>query len=330
MTTSLDASAYRARAGTTPGAASAPGAGTTRASIPRVVVVSRPTEYEELLRRHGTRAQAAFFLGERRSTLDEIEARHEAQARALNAVAADIPTRWRRSRVPRAELSRFVFEPGDVVVALGQDRLVANVAKYPDAPTVTCVDPPPGRNAGALVRFRAEAAGAAIAAAAEGRARIEARTMVEARLDDGQRLIALNEIYLGHRTHQSSRYRVALGGREERQSSSGLIVASGTGATGWSLSIARAVGATELLPGPTEPALSYFVREAWPSPATGTSLVCGRLGVKGDAQELTVTSEMGQDGVLFGDGIEDDRVSFGWGVRVTLGVAPQTLRLACP
>ncbi len=327
--TSVGASAYRAVGGSASAVGSAAGAGTTRASIPRVVVVSRPTEYEELLRRHGTRAQAAFFLGERRSTLDEIEARHEAQVRALTSVAADIPTRWRRSRVPRAELSRFVFEPGDIVVALGQDGLVANVAKYLDGQTVIGVDPLPGRNAGALVRFRAEAAGAAIAAAAEGRAHIEARTMVEARLDDGQRLVALNEIYLGHRTHQSSRYRVALGGREERQSSSGLIVASGTGATGWSLSIARAVGATSLLPTPTEPVLAYFVREAWPSPATGTSLVSGRLGMDADARVLEVTSEMGVDGVLFGDGIEDDRVSFGWGVRVTVGVAPRTLRLAC-
>ncbi|MBX7197482.1 MAG: hypothetical protein K1X94_35885, partial [Sandaracinaceae bacterium] len=229
---------------------------TARSAIPRVVVVSRPTEYEELVRRHGTRAQAAFFLGDRRSLLDEIEARHAAQEAALARVSADVPTKWRRSRVPRAELSRFVFEPGDVIVAVGQDGLVANVAKYLEGQTVIGVDPLPGKNAGALVRFGVTQASEALRLAVEGRARLETRTMVEARLDDGQSLVALNEIYCGHRTHQSSRYRLALGAREERHSSSGLIVATGTGATGWSLSIARAVGATELLPAPTDRALA--------------------------------------------------------------------------
>ena len=303
-----------------------PGAAPKRAAIPRVVVVSRPTEYDELLRRHGTRAQAAFFLGERRPMLDEIEARHVAQHEAVARVTSGLPTKWRRSRVPRAELSRFVFEPGDVIAAIGQDGLVANVAKYLDGQTVVGVDPLPGRNAGALVRFDTSSATDALRLAVEGRARVESRTMVEARLDDGQSLLALNELYVGHRTHQSSRYRLGVGGVEERQSSSGLIVATGTGATGWCLSIARGVGATELLPRPTERALAYFVREAWPSPMTGTTLVRGRLS----SAPLRVTSEMGDGGVVFGDGIEEDRLVIGWGVRLDVAIARRTLTLAIP
>ncbi|MBN8613243.1 MAG: NAD(+)/NADH kinase [Deltaproteobacteria bacterium] len=287
-------------------------------------MVSRPTEYEELLKRHGTRAQAAFFLGARKASLDEIEGRHHAQEASLAHVASALPTKWRRSRVPRAELSRFVFEPSDVIVAVGQDGLVANVAKYLDGQTVIGVDPLPGRNAGALVRFDTTRACDVVRRAVETHVEIESRTMVEARLDDGQRLVALNEIYVGHRTHQSSRYRIAVGSDEERHSSSGLIVASGTGATGWSLSIARGVGATELLPAPTERALAYFVREAWPSPVTGTKLVRGRL----TEDALAITSEMNDGGVLFGDGIEDDRITIGWGVRVTVGIAHRTLALA--
>ncbi|GAB4115143.1 MAG: NAD(+)/NADH kinase [Sandaracinaceae bacterium] len=298
-----------------------------RASIPRVVVVSRPTELEELVRRHGTRAQAAFFLAQRGISIDEVEARHRAQQAALAHVSGEVPVRWRRSRVLRGELSRFVFEPADVVVAVGQDGLVANVAKYLDGQPVIGVDPLPGVNAGRLVRFHAEAAGERIARAAEGRAPVEARTMVEARLDDGLALVALNEIYVGHRTHQSSRYVLAQGAARERQSSSGLIVATGTGASGWSLSIARATRQLELLPAPTERALAYFVREAWPSPATGTSLVHGRVEADGS---LEITSEMGDGGVVFGDGIEEDRIPLGWGVRVRIGVSRRRLRLVVP
>jgi hypothetical protein len=43
---------------------------------PRVVLVSRTTEYEELLRRHSTRAQAAFFLQSRGQDLREVDAQH--------------------------------------------------------------------------------------------------------------------------------------------------------------------------------------------------------------------------------------------------------------
>ena len=42
---------------------------------PRVVVVHRRTELDELIARHGTRAQAAFFLRTRGRSLEEVEAR---------------------------------------------------------------------------------------------------------------------------------------------------------------------------------------------------------------------------------------------------------------
>ena len=50
---------------------------------------------------------------------------------------------------------------------------------------------------------------------------------VAAEADDGQRLLALNEVFVGHTSHQSARYRVTFGDAEERQSSSGVIVATG-------------------------------------------------------------------------------------------------------
>jgi NAD kinase len=292
---------------------------------PRVVVVTRPTDYEALLARHGTRDQARFFLSRRDQSIDEVEARHRRFDAALTRVSQAIPVRWRRTRVRRAELARFVFEPDDVVVVLGQDGLVPNVAKYLDGQLVVGVNPDPSLYDGPLVRHRVEAVGDLLAAAAAGRAPVEARTMVEARLDDGQRLLALNEVFVGHRTHQSARYRIRLGKREERQSSSGLIVATGTGATGWARSVSLSRRVEAKLPAPAEPALSFFVREAFPSRATGTSLTEGRLAAD---TRLALVSEMNEDGVVFGDGIEEDRLAFGWGVRAEVAIAREVLRLA--
>lgn len=127
----------------------------------------------------------------------------------------------------------------DVIVVVGQDGLVPNVAKYLDGQQVVGVNADPKAYDGVLVRHTADQAEAAIRRAVEGKAKPEVRTMVEARLDDVQRLLALNEIFLGHRTHQSARYRIAVEGANERHSSSGVVVATGTGATGWARSIHR-------------------------------------------------------------------------------------------
>ncbi|HEX2118633.1 MAG TPA: hypothetical protein VHF91_05585 [Acidimicrobiales bacterium] len=112
--------------------------------IPRAVVIHRRTELEELVARHGTRQQAAFFLRTRGRSLEEVEARHASQQDALTTVAGAIPLDRRRGRVERGDVGRFLFGGEDVVVAVGQDGLVANVAKYLDGQPVVGVNPEPG------------------------------------------------------------------------------------------------------------------------------------------------------------------------------------------
>lgn len=292
--------------------------------LPRAVVVTRPTDHDRLIERHGTREQARFFLERRGQSLSEIVTRHEEQVHALEHVTASIPSHWRRTRVARADLDRFLFEPEDIVIAVGQDGLVANVAKYLDGQPVVGVNPSTRLYDGILVRHEPEVVKDVLVATAGGRARIEERSMVSARTSDGQTLLALNEIYVGHRSHQSARYRIAFAGREERHSSSGLIVASGTGATGWARSIALGRRDTPSVPAPTDPELAFFVREAWPSVRTGTSLVGGIVAA---GAVLTIDSEMDEGGVAFGDGIEADRLELPYGQVVSLARADRTLRL---
>ena len=294
------------------------------AVAPRAVVVTRPTEYEALLARHGTREQARYFLAQRGRRLDELGERHRRREAALGAVSTAIPARWRRARIERSDLSRFVFGPEDVVVVVGQDGLVANVAKYLRGQRVVGVNPDPRSHDGVLASHPAEAVADLLPGAASGAARVEVRTMVAARLDDGQRLLALNEIFIGHRTHQSARYRVEFAGGDEAQSSSGVIVATGTGATGWARSIARQRAEAVPLPSPTERRLAFFVREPFPSVSTGTSLEGGTVA---EGATLALRSEMDERGTIFGDGIEDDRLEFGWGLRVEVGVASERLHL---
>lgn len=295
-----------------------------RTSVPRVVVVSRPTELAALLARHGTREQARFFLESRGRSIDEAAGRDEAQQVALATIGAGIPGDWRRARVDRADLDRFLFEPGDVIVTVGSSGLVANVAKYLDGQLVVGVNPDPSVHAGIVAAHAPASAVGLIQAAAAGAVSIDARTMVQAVLDDGQRLLALNEIFVGHASHQTARYTLRCGAGDERQASSGIVITTGTGATGWGRSIAGERHSSLRLPAPGERRLAFFVREAWLSATYAAGIT---EGVLDDREEIHVTSGLDDGGVLFGDGIETDRLEFRWGVTARVGVAAERLQL---
>lgn len=294
------------------------------ALAPRVVLVHRRTEYTELLARHATRGQAEFFLSSRGRSIDDVTARHDSLQSSLALVAGSLPPDVRQARVERGDLDRYVFSPEDVIVIVGQDGLVANVAKYLDGQPVIGIDPEPGRNAGVLVPHSPAAAADLVADVIAGRASVASRAMVQATLDDGQKLTALNELYVGDDGHQSSRYVVTTpDGASERQSSSGVIIATGTGSTGWAASIASDRGLAEVLPGPESRELCWYIREAWPSRSTGRTLTAGLIA-DGQTLEFVVESDTL---VTFGDGIEDDYLAVGWGQRLSIAVSERRLNL---
>ncbi|MEU5919720.1 hypothetical protein [Streptomyces sp. NPDC047141] len=293
---------------------------------PRAVLVHRTTEYEELLARHGTHGQAAFFLSARGRSVDAVRERHERTRRALAEVAGAVPLTWRQTRVERADLDRFLFGPEDVVVVVGQDGLVANAAKYLTGQPVIGIDADPGRNAGVLVRHRPDRARRLLPYAAGAGAAADELTMVEAVTDDAQRLLALNEIYVGPPGHQTARYTLGFDGTDvppEPQASSGVLVGTGTGATGWLRSLWEQRSSALALPAPSDERLAWFVREAWPSPTTGTTRVEGLLEAGGGLR-LTVESDRL---VAFGDGVESDALELTWGQTIRLTPATTRLRL---
>ena len=297
------------------------------ATVPRVVVITRDTEYERLLATHATRGQADFFLASRGQSINDLEAQHRRFTETYETILKNVPPDWRRNRVDRAELDRFLFEPDDLVVPIGQDGLVANVAKYLNGQRVLGINPDQDRFDGILVPFSMDAAIQHLIPAMAGDVDTQSRTMVQASLDTGQRLLALNELFLGHRSHQSARYWVDVTTAQEHQSSSGMIITTGTGATGWARSINRSRRDALTLPAPEDKQLAYYVREAFPSQTSSTAVSAGLLN---DTATLHVRSEMNEGGVSFGDGIESDYLEFNWGVQAVIGIAEQTLELVKP
>jgi len=300
-----------------------------RTTLERIVFVTRPTWLEDLLARHGTLGQAEFYLKSRGQDIELLIEAHERFQACFTRVRQALPAEQRRAHVQRAELDRFLFAPDDVVVIVGQDGLVPNTAKYLRGQPTIGINPDPQRFEGVLCPHRAEQFPAVLKWLDERdtQYRIESRALARAVREDGQELLALNEVFVGHQSHQSARYRLTAGERTERQSSSGLICATGTGATGWVRSIVAQSRPELALPGPTDRALAWFVREPWPSVYTGTELSYGLLSAAG---QLALVSEMQQGGVIFGDGIEQDRLEFLEGQRVELGPAEHQLNLIMP
>ena len=290
---------------------------------PRVVLVSRQTEYAALLAAHGTRGQVAFFLSNRGQDIDVVEARDTQQEAALAQAKRAVPAEWSFAHVSRDDLSRFLFTPNDIIVALGQDGLVANVAKYLNAQPVIGISPDPATTEGVLTPYGVERLAELLPATAHQEVALQNRAMVQAQIGEGQVLTALNELFIGHRSHQSARYVVRSGDAEEFQSSSGMIIATGTGLTGWAKSIMTATHRVFDI-APEDHRAAFFAREPWPSRTSGCEISAGEIV---DQNALMVSSRINDGGVIFADGIERDFLSFDWGVQAQITMSDRSLHL---
>lgn len=303
----------------------------------RIVLVTRRTRLEELVARYNTVEQARFqaeHLGMDFSDFLEEDRRYQA---AIARVAELLAAHGRLQRLERSFLPNFLFPPGGLVVVVGQDGLVANTLKYLDGQSVLAINPDPQRWQGVLLPFQVGDIATVLPEVLQGKRKTRDVTLAQAKLSDGQSLLAVNDLFLGLRSHASARYEIAIGDKRERQSSSGVIVSTGLGSTGWLRSIltggnALATGhmGRELQQVRTEgmrwdsDRLVYYVREPYPSPSTGVELVLGRVSAKAP---LKVRSLMPEGGVIFSDGMEADGLDFRSGLEALVSIAPKKGRL---
>ncbi|MFM7149829.1 MAG: hypothetical protein ACKO23_08300 [Gemmataceae bacterium] len=290
----------------------------------KIVVVTRRTRLEELVDRFNTLPQARFYIEHMGLDFSDYEKEHEVFITAARKVLRDLDHVGRKvQRIDWTFLPNFLFDPADVVVVLGRDGLVSNTAKYLNGQKIIGVNPDPARIDGILLPFTPEQAAHETARVIEGRATWRPITLAEVSLNDGQRLLAFNDFYIGQRTHISSRYTLTRGKQREKQSSSGVIVSTGAGSTGWLSStqnMAQAVSRMVLGSSAPElpvmrlswedPRLAFVVREPFRSRSSEVKLTAGLID-PGD--ELGLESLMPEGGVIFSDGVEADALSFNSG-----------------
>lgn len=323
-------------------------------ALPNIVIVTTPTRMQGLVARWGTRGAARFRLKQAvvhqsRSeesadsvTLQEAdfgqyesEDTHYVQTvqRLRDGLESDLSV----TLVQRQYLATYDFRNAVAVVVIGPDGLVANTAKYVGELPIVGVNPDPQRNDGILLPFNAEQGLRAVHAVLAGRATTRPVTMAEAELNDGQRMLAFNDFFVGRRSHVSARYNLRWRGKAEPQSSSGVLVATGAGSTGWLSSVFNMTrGVNNWIGGRAgqpprlewhDRQLAWVVREPFASRHSSARIVAGTVD---DHETLVVESLMPEHGVIFSDGIEEDFLEFNSGSMVRIGVARNQARLVTP
>ncbi len=203
------------------------------AAFDKVVLVTRKTRLEELIERFNTHAQAKFYIEHAGGDFAAYVQEHDAYQQAFEKARRAVEIGLKIQVIDRALVPTYLFARTDVIVTLGQDGLVANTAKYVGGQPILAVNPDPARFDGILLPFQPAELRAAIERTVAVKTHMRSITMAEAQLKDGQRLLAFNDLFIGARSHISARYRVTYGTRSENHSSSGIIVSTGAGSTGW-------------------------------------------------------------------------------------------------
>lgn len=297
----------------------------------KIILIKRKTRLEELIAKYNTIAQAKFYIEHLGADFSDYVAEDELYKMAVVEAHNELESLGRVQIVDRQYVSNFIFGDNDLVVAVGQDGLVANTLKYLTTQLLIGVNPDPARWDGVLLPFEVSDLRLVVQDVFKMRRQVKEVSMAKAVLNDGQIMYAVNDLFIGQKTHVSSRYQVELGENKEQQSSSGIIVSTGLGSTGWLKSVIA--GATNIVNCLTDKkfevrqertfdwnieSLYFSVREPFPSKTSQATLVFGKITKD---QPLKILSQMPENGVIFSDGIESDFVQFNSGIEATITVA---------
>ncbi len=303
----------------------------------KIILVKRKTRLEDLVARYNTTAQAKFYIEHMGSDFSDYVAEDAQYKKSVTEAHKQLEALGRVQIVDREFIPNFIFGDNDIVVAIGQDGLVANTMKYLSSQFLIGVNPDPARWDGVLLPFTATDLASVVPDVMKRTRPVKEVTMAKAVLNDGQAIYAVNDLFIGQKTHVSSRYQIMLGKDYEYQSSSGIIVSTGLGSTGWlksvlsgAQSIVSEIADNKINVQPKNSLpwdidyLYFSVREPFPSKTSKTNIVFGKVTRQ---TPLKILSQMPENGVIFSDGIESDFVQFNSGIKATISIAEKKGKL---
>lgn len=303
-------------------------------SIEYAIIIKNKTRLEALIERFNTKAQAKFYIESSGGDFSDYELENEIFHQSLSAVQRNLSTVLKNKIVERNFLPSFIFNANQVVITVGQDGLVANTAKYVKQIPIIAVNPDPERFDGVLLPFTADDFVPSIEKVITQKYNSKLTSFAEATLNDGQRLLAFNDLFIGATSHVSARYKITHNNKTEEQSSSGIIVSTQAGSTGWLSSIFNmSFGIHKFIEKDQskkkyaklkDNQLMFAVREPFASKRTQVETTAGIIT---ERSKLVIQSFMPNNGLIFSDGIETDFLKFNSGAVATIGIAAEKANL---
>ena len=298
----------------------------------RFILVFRRTRLDDLIARHNTLEQARFYIEHLGGDFEDYVKEDAVQKQVIYDAEKQLKKRGRLQVLERNFLPNYLFAENDVVVVIGQDGLVANTIKYLDGQAVVAINPEPSRYEGVLIPFVAEDLKTLMSELMVDKRPSQQITLAKAELSDGQALYAVNDFFIGPERHTTAAYTLESGGQGERQMSSGVIVSTGLGSSGWMKSIyAGANGLHDDAMVDNMPEMKwdsdwllYAVREPYRGGSINTTMI---HGVVNNNYLLSLESAMPEEGVIFSDGMLNDAIQFNAGMSAVISVAEKSGRL---
>jgi hypothetical protein len=250
-----------------------------------------------------SKSQARFYLEQNHISFNEYDRSDKQYQLAVQEVRQQLVGKRKVEFLERDLLPTYQFGEHDLVVTLGQDGLVINTAKYLTNQPVLALNPDPEHIDGVLIPFTYTEARLWVERTLQGQVAIKPISMACAELNDGQKLYAVNDLFIGLRTHGSARYLIA----QYFGQFTGEPPSPARLALGWD-----------------SDCLWFSVREPFLSKTSSANLVFGQL--RSD-EKLLITSQMPDYGVIFSDGIESDYLVFNSGTIARIGLAERKAHL---
>lgn len=296
------------------------------------IIVKSKTRLETLIERFNTKAQAKFYIERMGGNFEEYEIEDDIFKNSLNSLQTQLSKVIKNKIIDRQFVSSYIFSEKNLIIVIGQDGLVANTAKYSNNLPIVAVNPDTERYDGILLPFNTSNFIEGVENVIDSKYSSKVMRFAEAKLNDGQRLLAFNDLFIGAASHVSARYKITFKDKSEQQSSSGIIISTPAGSTGWLSSIFNmAYGVTNIFEKnltPKQPKLRdndllFAVREPFKSIRTEVGMTVGVIR----KNTLTIESYMPNNGIIFSDGIEKDFLNFNSGSIATIGIAKETANL---
>lgn len=290
--------------------------------LSNVALVPRLTKLQFSMRKFGLSREEAIAKYEREgSDTKVIVESHDLQLETLDKVTELL----KPTIIPWGELRKKALLPYSLVIAFGGDNHFLHVGHFLNETPILGINSDPIRSDGALVGFTFDSFEELMRRMHS--AKIEQWTRLEVTINDKRiRTLGLSEIYAGEQKRMDmSDYLLEINGITDRHTDSGLLVATGSGSTGWHNGASRFLYPNGIFFPRTQRLAIFLATEPFPGRPNRNRIKSGYLTPD---QELTIHSLNDHKGIL---GIDaNPEFSFNRGSVAKIRISDRPLNVVVP